>query len=100
MGLDDHRVTSCQRGEQTGVGVPGRERATTNHQPNASAHNLELFFHDDRWVFALWLFPNRLGRHKALLAPSVGNCLEPSVLCVRAARLKCHHPALARRQHH
>ena len=81
--LDDDGVAGRQRGEQAGVGVPGREGAATDDDADATPHNLEVLLHHQRRVFALRFFPDGFGRHEALFAVGVGHCFEAAVLGVR-----------------
>ena len=98
--LDDDRVAGRQRGEQAGIGVPGREGAATDDDADATADDLEVLLQHQWRVLALRLFPGRLVRHETLLAVSVGDGLEAAFLRVRGAGLKGHHPALAGGHHH
>ena len=99
--LDDDGVAGRERGEQARIGVPGREGAAADHQADATADDLVMLLHHQRRVLALGLFPVRLGRHEALLAPGVGDRLQAAVQRVGGgAGLEGHHPALAGGGHH
>ena len=100
VGLDDDRVARGQGSEQAGVGVPGGEGGAANHQANATAHDVEVLLHHQRWVFALGLFPGGFGGHIGLGLVGVGNGFQGAVLRVRATGLEGHHRALAGGEHH
>ena len=100
VGLDDDRVARGQGSEQAGVGVPGGEGGAANHQANATAHDVEVLLHHQRWVFALGLFPGGFGGHIGLGFVGVGNGFQGAVLRVWATCLEGHHWALASGEHH
>ncbi len=98
--LDDHGVAGGQRGEEAGVGVPGREGAAADDDADAMSDDFEVLLHDQRRVLALRLFPGRFAGHELHFAVGVGDGFEAAVLGVRRAGLEGHHPALAGGHHH
>ena len=100
MGLDDHRVAGGERGEEAGVGVPGREGRAADHQRDAAADDFEALLQHRGRVLALRLLPGGLGGHVGHGFPGGGDGFERAVLGMRAAGLERHHRPLARGQHH
>ena len=98
--LDDHGIAGGQRGEDAGVGIPGREGAAADDNADAASDDFKMLLQDQRRVLALRLFPDRFSRDERLFAPGVGNGFEAAILGVRGAGLEGHHPALAGGQHH
>ena len=99
MRFDDDRIARGQRRKQTGIGVPGWEGAASDHHRHTAPNHFKVLLHAHGRVFALWLFPQRLRRHKALLTPGIGNRFQAAILCVGRAGLECHHPGLPGSHH-
>ena len=98
--FDDDGVAGGERREQARIGVPGGESATAYHHRRAASDDLIAFFHADRRILALGLFPQGGFGDTAHFVPSVSHCFQPAILRMRAARLESHHPALAGGVHH
>nr|WP_262342538.1 hypothetical protein [Burkholderia pseudomallei] len=100
MRLDDDCVAGRQIGEQTGIAVPGRERAAPEHEPRPARHDRVALVHRERRVLALRLLPVRFGGNALQFLPCIGDGFERAILRVRAARLERHHERLSRGVHH
>ncbi|MCY1229981.1 hypothetical protein D9M72_423760 [compost metagenome] len=98
--LDQHRVAGRQAGEQAGIGVPGGEGRTGDHQRQAARNDVPALVQHQRVLLALGLDPARRFRHLGHGAPGVGQHFQATVLRMGAAGLEGHHVGLAAGVHH